>query len=303
MHKPTTLVINWHLTEVCNYRCQYCYATWNESSHHRELIHNPEKTIALMSELHQFFKPSSHKNILGKKMEWNAVRINFAGGEPLLYTEKIPSIINHAKELGFEVSMITNGSQLSEDLLGRLAPQLSWLGISIDSINPVTNNNIGRIDRRGRLLNYETLAQHLIDARKSNPNLRIKLNTVVNQLNYHEDLSTFIKHLAPNKWKVLRMLPVVNHNLTVSDEQFKTFVTRHHEFHDILSVEDNHDMHESYLMIDPYGRFFQNKPQLEGQGYNYSQPILEVGAAAAFAKMTFDIERFIARYVVTKSDD
>lgn len=22
------LVINWHITEACNYRCRYCYAHW-----------------------------------------------------------------------------------------------------------------------------------------------------------------------------------------------------------------------------------------------------------------------------------
>lgn len=67
-------------------------------------------------------------------------------------------------------------------------------------------------------------------------------------------------------------------------------------FDAILCAEDNRDMHESYLMVDPHGRFFQNDPQVEGQGYLYSQPILEVGAAAAFAQMAFDSERFRARY-------
>ncbi|BBT07412.1 hypothetical protein WP7S18E06_29110 [Aeromonas hydrophila] len=48
-------------------------------------------------------------------------------------------------------------------------------------------------------------------------------------------------------------------------------------------------MHESYLMVDPYGRFFQNTPLLPaGQGYAYSRPILEVGAGMAFSEMSFD---------------
>ena len=132
------------------------------------------------------------------------------------------------------------------------------------------------------------------------PGLRIKLNTVVNQLNHDEDLSVLIQCMAPDKWKVLRMLPVVNHHLAVSDEQFAAFVARHRAFEQILCAEDNQDMHESYLMIDPHGRFFQNSPLIAGQGYVYSQPILEVGAATAFSQMSFDSDRFSARYAQVK---
>jgi radical S-adenosyl methionine domain-containing protein 2 len=55
-------------------------------------------------------------------------------------------------------------------------------------------------------------------------------------------------------------------------------------------------MRESYLMIDPSGRFFQNNSPVAGQGYVYSPSILEVGAGAAFAEMAFDHGRFSARY-------
>lgn len=62
-------------------------------------------------------------------------------------------------------------------------------------------------------------------------------------------------------------------------------------------------MHESYLMVDPYGRFFQNTPLLlAGQGYAYSRPILEVGAGMAFSEMSFDHKRFCARYIRTNTD-
>jgi len=56
-------------------------------------------------------------------------------------------------------------------------------------------------------------------------------------------------------------------------------------------------MRESYLMVDPYGRFFQNSLLIAGQGYAYSPPILQIGAEAAFAQMTFDPARFSARYI------
>ncbi|WP_313506295.1 viperin family antiviral radical SAM protein [Stutzerimonas kunmingensis] len=297
MHNPTPLVLNWHLTEACNYRCQYCYATWNDSACPRELIHDPERSAALLSELYRFFRPGNRANPLASRMSWSSVRLNLAGGEPLLHTGKLPAIVSQARALGFEVSMISNGSRLPRKLLDQLAPQLTWLGISIDSASPETNRAIGRIDRRGRLLDLDDLATGLASVRQSNPSLRLKLNTVVNQLNHGEDLSAVIQRFAPQKWKVLRMLPVVNQHLAVSDQQFAAFVARHRTFANILYAEDNQDMRESYLMVDPHGRFFQNSPLIAGQGYAYSRPILEAGAEAAFAEMAFDPERFSARYI------
>ncbi|ROO36392.1 radical SAM protein [Salinisphaera orenii YIM 95161] len=230
-------------------------------------------------------------------MAWPSVRLNLAGGEPLLHATKIPDIVSHARGLGFEVSLISNGSRLNDLVLHQLASQLTWLGISVDSASSVTNRAIGRVDRRGRLLNLDQLATRLIEASRSNPELRVKVNTVVNQLNRREDFSDLIRSLAPEKWKALRMLPVVNRKLAVSDEQFAGFVARHRAFSGILRAEDNHDMRESYLMIDPHGRFFQNSPLGRGQGYTYSRPILEIGARAAFAEMNFDHARFVSRYV------
>lgn len=297
MHNPTLLVLNWHLTEACNYRCQYCYATWDESTCRRELIHDPERTTALLHELYRFFRPDNRMNPLADRLVWSSVRLNLAGGEPLLHAAKLPSIVRQARSLGFEVSLISNGGQLNEELLNQLTPQLTWLGISIDSANPTTNRAIGRTDRRGQLLDLEELAASLAGARQSSPFLRIKLNTVVNRLNHGEDLTSLIQHFAPEKWKILRMLPVVNQHLAVSDEQFAAFVARHRTFARILCAEDNQDMRESYLMIDPHGRFFQNGSLIVGQGYTYSRPILEVGAGVAFSEMNFDHERFSARYI------
>jgi len=296
MNNPNPLVINWHVNEACNYACKYCYAAWESPKSKRELIRNPEQTAGLLQELYSFFRPDNSRNPLADQMTWQSVRLNLAGGEPLLHARKLPAIFDQTLKLGLEVSMISNGSYLDDELMSYLAPQLSWLGISIDSARPALNRAIGRIDSRGRLLDMERLASLLNLARRSNPNLHIKLNTVVTRLNHGEDLSDLIRSFSPEKWKVLRMLPVVNQELTVTDEQFAGFVDRHTAFDRILCPEDNHEMRDSYIMIDPHGRFFQNSQSVPGEGYVYSPPILDVGAAAAFSSMTFDHQRFSARY-------
>ena len=297
MREPIQIVINWHITEACNYSCHYCYATWNKLTCRRELIRDNEQTNRFLSELYRFFRPDNGANPLASKFSWDSVRLNLAGGEPLLYAGKLPSIVSQAHRLGFEVSLITNGSYLDSKLLGRLAPELTWLGISIDSVISENNHSIGRVDRSNRQLDLTQLTCCLNEARQINPEFRLKLNTVVNQVNHEEDLGILIRNLNPDKWKVLRMLPVVNTQLAVSNQQFSAFVARHNHFSQILSIEDNEDMLESYLMIDPFGRFFQNTPLLSGKGYAYSPTILEVGAAVAFDTISFNDELFSRRYI------
>ncbi len=105
-----------------------------------------------------------------------------------------------------------------------------------------------------------------------------------------------IQNLAPEKWKVLRMLPVVTSQLEVTDSQFNDFVARHSGLGAIISPEDNDSLTESYIMVDPKGRFFQNSAGTGGGGYHYSRPILESGAGNAFAGLTFSARKFLSRY-------
>lgn len=287
------LVINWHVTEACNYHCRYCYAHWEGSD--RELVHDIPATARMLENLWQYFHPKNLANPLRREMDWQGVRLNLAGGEPLLYPERVHQILSDAREIGFTTSLITNGSLLSPELAQQLAPNLSMLGVSLDSGISTANRQIGRQSRHGHLLAIEHLEEAVTVAKGLNPELQTKLNTVVNALNCHEDLSILVRRLAPQRWKVLRMLPVVTDELIVGDADFQGFVARHHALGDLMCVEDNTEMVESYVMIDPLGRFFQNA--LGQSSYRYSRPIPEVGVAQAFATVGMDPAKFCARYL------
>jgi len=102
------------------------------------------------------------------------------------------------------------------------------------------------------------------------------------------------ERLAPQQWKVLKMLPSTTRKLEVTEEQFAFFVQQHARFRSVMRVEDNDAMVNSYVMVDPHGRFFQNGQQQ--LGYAYSPPILDVGAAEALRTITWSAEKFNARY-------
>jgi len=276
-------VINWHVTDACNYRCRYCYAKWQDAGKPK-LIRNPAGTRALLGALYSHFSPQGTEA---------KPRVNFAGGEPLLDSKPLLAGVQIARSLGFDVSLISNGSCLSEPLIADLAPELSVLGLSIDAVQSEALAEIGRHDRRGRQIDFARLASCVALARRKNPTLLLKINTVVCAANWQEDLSDLIGVLSPQRWKVLRMLPVVSRELEVLSEQFWAFVDRHRLLADLMTVEDNDDMVESYIMVDPWGRFFQNRAG--AFGYDYSPCILDVGADEAFSRIGWSPIKFEAR--------
>lgn len=277
-------VINWHVTEACNYACRYCYAEWDGLGR-RDLIRDAGATRELLAMLFARF---------GADASRPRPRLNFAGGEPLLRPRELLVAMRMARDIGFDVSLITNGSRLDEALVDELAPLLQMLGVSLDAADAPTMATIGRQDSHGRQVDIPRLARLVERARTRHAAMIVKLNSVVCAANWQADLSTLVRMFSPQRWKVLRMLPVLHHDLAVDDAQFRAFVARHQALADLMDVEDNDAMTGSYIMVDPAGRFFQNRPA--GGGYDHSPPILEAGAEPAFARMEWSPVKFDGRY-------
>ena len=80
--------VNFHLIKACNYKCKFCYATFND--------------IDIVSNIQQ----KDAEIIITKLADSNLFKkINFAGGEPTLIKYIIP-LIEHAKNMGFETSIV-----------------------------------------------------------------------------------------------------------------------------------------------------------------------------------------------------
>lgn len=89
------------------------------------------------------------------------------------------------------------------------------------------------------------------------------------------------------------MLPSTTTKLEVMPQQFEKFL-QHARFRSLMRVEVNDAMVESYVMVDPHGRFFQNGRSKFG--YAYCAPILDAGAREAFQSITWSTDKFAARY-------
>ena len=289
--RATELVINFHMTEACNYRCDYCYATWDTSCHSKELHRIEGAVESLIDKLADYFL---NNNPLKQAMDYRSVRLNFAGGEPMLLGKRFSDALLHAKAKGFRTSIITNAAFLDDECLLTLSRHIDVLGVSFDSADEITAKTIGRMDRKGGWISPIKLAHIASMYRQLNPLGVFKVNTVVNQHNRHESLVDTMVMVNPDKWKLLRVLPIYNRIEPITDSQFQGYVDRHNVFSHVSVVEDNQDMTASYLMINPEGCFYQNADSKDG--YTISQPILSVGVARAFANIQFDVDTFLSRY-------
>ncbi|MDR3244401.1 MAG: radical SAM protein, partial [Elusimicrobiota bacterium] len=126
------IVINWHITQKCNYKCHYCFAKY-ENIAGGEICCSKVSIELLLKEVFRFFTV---------KYEKRSIRLNIAGGEPTL-SKKLDFIIEKACQIGFAVSIITNGSKITNQFIEKNAKFISVFAFSIDSIEPETNKLIG----------------------------------------------------------------------------------------------------------------------------------------------------------------
>jgi radical S-adenosyl methionine domain-containing protein 2 len=179
--------------------------------------------------------------------------------------------------------LITNGKLLHKTDLSAF----DWVGLSIDSFSQETCNSIGRDGE----LDYFKLSD-LIRANKC----RLKVNTVVSKLNMHEDFTSNIIHLAPERWKVMQVLEIKGQNdlnferYAIDSDEFGDFVSRHRSITQLCS-ESNEAMRSSYLIVDHSGALLDNS---SGE-YRKSDSILDIGVERALEQIRFDYDKFIGR--------
>ena len=289
VNKVDELVINWHITEACNYNCSYCFAKWGKPNELHRSLESIEKLLDNLASYFIFENPPIKQNL-----EYENVRLNIAGGEPMILGSTFSIVLMLAKQKGFKTSIITNGHYLINNKFDLPNNVLDMVGISFDSQSYDIRSRIGRVDRKGESLSSDDLKFVLTKLSSSQKGLRTKVNTVVNKLNWEEDFTSLMLDIAPDKWKVLQVMPYGDDDLLITKAQFGQFIERHESNGLPIYPESNFAMTESYLMIDRKGRFYQNRSH--GMGYVYSKCINDVGVDKALKEINFNSNTFMGRY-------
>ncbi len=270
-------VVNYHITNRCNYHCSYCFGKFNGQA-------DPSLDEAKMV-IDKICKYFIENNIEG--------RINLAGGEPLLY-KHLDELIDYIYSCGISVSIVTNASLLTTEQINAWAGKVCCIGISIDSLLRDTNLKIGRHCNKNTLSLFR-LIELSNDIRKCHMDL--KINTVVSQLNLKEDLSTLYKALNPHKIKLFQMHLIDGINdcaksYEITENDFLQFCDKHKEFKSIMVLEPCGSMENSYLMVNPNGELqINDKGTYRTFGNLNSSPLDEL-----LKKAPLDSEKFNSRY-------
>ena len=235
-------VVNYHITNRCNYHCTYCFGKFNGQKD--PTLDDAKKIV---DNIALYF---AQNNITDG-------RINFAGGEPTLY-EHLDELIDYTSSLGIRVSIVTNGSLLTPERIRYWQGKVSCIGISIDSIDCDTNLTIGRCCRNKviSLSQWSKLAKAI-----HNCGIDLKINTVVSRLNLDEDLSELYRVLSPKKIKLFQMHLIDGINdqakpYEITEREFESFCERHEAFiKSVMVTEPCGNMENSYLMGNPEANF------------------------------------------------
>ena len=274
--------VNWHCWAACNMVCRFCFTHFGRQG----IGDGTQLTRADMMRL---------APVLGSAFP----KLNFAGGEPTL-CPWLTDLVAGAAAAGAVTSVVSNGSRLDRTLLDALAAsRLGWLCLSVDSVNAEVNLAHGRAVGGRSAIDCERLL--LIAELARERGIRIKLNTVITTKNWEEDLAPFITAFRPERWKILRLLPMLGENdaclgsLLPSAEQFASYRARHQPLAGLgidIVGEDHEDMRGSYLMIDPAGRFYDS---IDGHLRVAPKGILDVGLEAALVEARYNVEGFHRR--------
>ncbi len=266
-------VLNIHINETCNYKCKFCFSEFQSNK------------ILPLSVWENYID-----NILQDK---TVTRINIAGGEPFLYPE-LQGLINYIYKKGVEVSIITNGSFLTEYFIENNKNKLAMIGLSLDSFNEDTLLRIGR-HQNGTVLSNEEVIE-IIKCIKKN-NIKLKINSTVNVYNKNENLKEYLlaHNIVPDRWKILNLKPFSsvnnknNHHLIVPSNDFLAFYKRN--FIDGITVAE-FEMKNSYILIDNTGNLLEtNDDEYKIVGNLMAEPF-----STLLEKINFNQELYKKRY-------
>jgi radical S-adenosyl methionine domain-containing protein 2 len=237
--------------------------------------------------------PTEWKKVIDDLVENGCKKINFAGGEPTLI-KFLPDLICYAHSKGIFVSIISNGTGITDEFLIQCGNSLNLIGLSVDSTSDETEQRLGRCLNSANYSHIDMIKR--VAHRISDYGIPLKINTTLTSINWQDNMHSLIQELNPCRWKVFQVHSIHGINDAffeqygeLTNELFADFLTRHAELHPV--GEFSEIIKESYCMITPDGRFYQDTDNT----HHYSDPILAVGVTHAFAQIQYDATKYLTR--------
>jgi len=233
---------NIHIIAVCNYRCGFCFAK------------NLEHIVMTLDQWEPIFTCLKERGI---------TKINFAGGEPIIYPHFI-ELCKLAKNLGFIVSVVTNGSKINHQMIQKMKGIVDWIGLSVDSPDNEVEKAVGRqcadVNHIENIIKVANLAHE--------NGIKVKLNITVIKQSWNQNFSDLIHRVNPERVKAFKVHKIEGENedsyyeYSITNKKWNHFVIAHENVilnnGEKIVFEGDNAMIDSYLMLDPRGMIMRN---------------------------------------------
>lgn len=223
--------ICWNITARCNQACKYC---------------------------HRFLYPkdlnfNEYNKILDNLINSKVSDITWTGGEALL-VENIEKLLEKSYKSGIKNKLITNGKLLTNEKIDKVYKYLDSITLSIDSINPITNKNLGRGEEH-----FYEIKSILDYIKEKKYDIKIRINSVICKQNINEILSltNFLNNYNIYSWRIFKFMPL-RELAKINEEKFSITTKEYNECikeainnSNIKKIDtrEEFDMEDKYLLI------------------------------------------------------
>lgn len=224
----------WLTTGNCNQKCYYC-----------DRFHKSED---LTSE--------NYNIILGKLINYGVTHLTFGGGESLLVS-CFEQIVKEAFRHGIHLKLVTNGKLIPQ--YSNLIQYFDEITLSIDSLNSVTNEKLGRGSEH-----YNNVYNAINVIKDTKEDILLNINSVVTKINLDEviEMKNQIVKWDIHEWRIFRFCPLRETALKnrsdfeITNEQFLqvTEVINNMKLNCKIQFRNYVDMEKGYLLITPEGK-------------------------------------------------
>lgn len=189
--------IKWDITSKCNLRCAHCSVA-------KSYFNSDIKELSLDERL----------TVLDRLIQSGVEGISLLGGEPLTMNEDLFKLLEKAKSGGLKVSLVTNGTLLTEQRLARLVDlSIDHIVVSIEGACRETHELVrGRHTFDKTTSNVRALTKAVREKQRAT---RICVNTVLNRINFSEidKMVDLCVDLGVHEWTLLSLVDIGNAEL------------------------------------------------------------------------------------------
>ena len=171
----------------CNLQCKYCFIGKLNNEHPKKMDY-------------QTMQNAVDKYAEYSKTQDYPCKITFYGGEPLISYDNIKKIAEYIriKEYSFELSMVTNGILLSDEIIDFLKEFNFSVGISIDG--PKEINDLNRITYGTKAGTYDIVEKNIKKLEKKDVDYGLSITVSNKLLEKQDEFLKWLEELKPKSF-------------------------------------------------------------------------------------------------------